>query len=225
MPDDGSFSNDSDSFAESTPEQRFSEDVGGAGRRGRQSNSGGVAARIFRLFANAARDLLDGVRQKAKELLESPDGFARGLRVVVAGTLAIAFLIVIMLLIFYRPTSPSAQSMGASAAGSGTSSAGPISPEVAPSGAAGRSTALAGSPGGTVLSWISSPIEPSDFLVPRSDREALEGGVTWRLSRLPHKTWSQKEINRFWIDPTALVVEHLSKRNGDLIDEVFRGVP
>ena len=223
MPDDGA-------FPDSAPENQFSDDAGFSVDPGGQPIGGGVLTRILRLVANGAREFLDHVRQEARSLLESPDGFARGLRVIVIGTLAIAFLSVILLLIFYRPSSQAAGSMRASSGLSGTAAAGPVAAAPTPADTTMRQGNVAGSPGagspgGTLLSWISTPIEPFDFLVPRSDREALDGGVTWRLSRLPRNTWSQKDINRFWIDPTALVIEHLSKRNRDLIDGVFREVP
>jgi hypothetical protein len=90
-------------------------------------------------------------------------------------------------------------------------------------GAAPAAATPAGSPGGTVLSWISTPIDPDQYLIP--GRRGFGTGIQWRFSRIPRQTWSEKEVSRFWIDPKKLVVDHLSKRNDSLIDSVLNGVP
>jgi len=131
--------------------------------------------------------------------------------VIAIGTLSIAVLIVVMLLIFYRPSGRSA-----GPAASRRAIAADMSAAVKPSG---------GSPGGTVLSWITTPIQPTDYLVPRTDEAALQDGLAWRLSRTPQESWSVKEIARFWIDPRQLVIEHLSKRNDELIDGILKDAP
>lgn len=193
MQDDESFQNDSESF----------DDLSGSGPAPRP-RGGSVAGRIVRLAVESVRRTIEELRPRLRELFSSSEGFSRGLRVIVIGTLSIAFFIVVMLLIFYTPAT------------GGQSVAADVSAAVKPAG---------GSPGGTVLSWITTPIQPTDYLVPRTDSEALQSGLSWRLSRTPRESWSQKEIARFWVDPTRLVIEHLSTKNDELIDGLLKEAP
>ncbi len=200
MQDDESFQDDSES----------SDDLSG-GRRAARPGEGSVPGRMLRLAVESIRNAAEDLRPRIREFLSSSEGFTRGLKVIVIGTLSLAFLIVVLLLVFYRPAGRAA------APGTGRAS---IAADMS-----SAAKSAGGSPGGTVLSWITTPIQPTDYLVPRTDREALNSGLSWRLSRTPKESWGQKEISRFWIDPTQLVIEHLSKRNDGLIDGLLKDAP
>jgi len=172
--------------------------------------------RVYGIFADSVKSGIQSVLAKINETKDSPDAFARMLRYIFVGTLGFSLFLVLLLVLFYRP--------------SGTASAA-TNPKILAARMAGPSvsrsaasdSATPGSPGGTILSWISTPIEPDAYLVP--EVRGFGTGVQWRLSRLPRDKWSEKDVSRFWIDPRVLVVEHLAKRNAETINNLLASVP
>jgi len=179
-----------------------------------------LVMRIFSIIADSVRSGLQAAVAKVHETKDSPDAFVRMLRYIVIGTLGFSLFLVLVLVLFYRPAAAT------SAAPNPKTLAAPVS------GTSGNSTLRAtatsdstasGSPGGTILNWISTPIDPDSYLAP--EVRGFGTGVQWRLSRLPRDKWSEKDVSRFWIDPRMLVVEHLAKRNAETIDNLLASVP
>ena len=176
--------------------------------------------RIFSILVDSVKSGFQAAVAKIHETKDSPEAFSRMLRYIVIGTLGFSLFLVLVLVLFYRPaaaasTVPNPKALTAPVSGTSGNS-------TLRATASSDSTAP-GSPGGTILNWISTPIDPDSYLVP--ELRGFGTGVQWRLSRLPRDKWSEKDVSRFWIDPRMLVVEHLSKRNAETIDNLLASVP
>ena len=48
---------------------------------------------------------------------------------------------------------------------------------------------------------------------------------TWRSFRVTPDKWVHEDIERFWQDPSDVIIEAYSKENKELITNILRGVP
>lgn len=174
--------------------------------------------------------LVDRLRRFLKEVVLTDEAWRASLRYIVLGTLGLSALIVILLLLLYRPSSRDVaiqSAVAAVAAGGNDVAAAPADGARAANSTASERILAVGASGGAggvpvAPSIFPGPPGADDYRVPPQPDPLARG---WVLSRAPQAAWSAGEISKYWIDPAKIGVDNLRDRNDQTITALLSEVP